>query len=272
MRLGNFSVEILKGRELDSGYVAMKHNTKYALRLSNIGDRRCDAEVEIDGKLVGVWRIPSNKHIVIERPTHDTGCFTFYKAETREAKKAQLVQSGKLGLISVLFKPEKKLDCYFDFDDDDIEFCLDCNGEDSDELDLCLSLDDTEEGLEAGGTGLSGKSEQEFRTADFDFDDDEQEFCTADFDFDDDDIEFCLDCNGEDSDELDLCLSLDDTEEGLEAGGTGLSGKSEQEFRTAQPIDYDETGFVQINLRLVCETDEPRPLTPVSTPIPPPLL
>ncbi|MCI5131036.1 MAG: hypothetical protein D3904_05810 [Candidatus Electrothrix sp. EH2] len=71
--------------------------------------------------------------------------------------------------------------------------------------------------------------------------------------------------------ELDFCLSLDDTEEGLEAGGTGLSGKSEQEFRTAESLDYDETGFVQINLRLVCKVDQPRPLTPSSTPIPPPL-
>ena len=35
MRLGNFSVEIPKGKELDAGYVAMKHNTKYALRLAN---------------------------------------------------------------------------------------------------------------------------------------------------------------------------------------------------------------------------------------------
>ncbi|MCI5131037.1 MAG: hypothetical protein D3904_05815 [Candidatus Electrothrix sp. EH2] len=74
MRLDNFSVEILNGRELDSGYVAMKHDTKYALRLSNFGDLRCDAEVEIDGKPVGVWRVPSNKQIVIERPVHDTGC------------------------------------------------------------------------------------------------------------------------------------------------------------------------------------------------------
>jgi hypothetical protein len=182
MRLGNFSVEILKGKELNSGYVAMKHNTKYALRLSNFGDLRCDAEVEIDGKPVGAWRVPSNKHIVIERPVHDTGCFTFYKAGTREAKKAELVRSDKLGLISVSFKPEEKLDCY-------------------------------------------------------------------------------------------LAFSLDlDEEVGLQAGGTGLSGKSEQEFDTVQPLDYDETGFVQINLRLVCEIDEPRPLTPVSTPIPPPLL
>ncbi|MCW5212381.1 hypothetical protein VU04_05685 [Desulfobulbus sp. TB] len=207
MRLGNFSVEIPKGKELDSGYVAMKHNTKYALRLSNFGDLRCDAEVEIDSKPVGVWRVSSNDSIIIERPTHDTGCFTFYKAGTREAKKAEVVRSDKLGLISVTFKPEEKIeiDCFLD-----------------------LSLDEN--------------------------------------------VDFCLDCDGEDNDELDLCLSLDDAEESLEAGGTGLSGKSEQEFHTVRPLDYDETGFVRINLRLVCETDEPRPLTPVSTPIPPPLL
>ncbi len=72
----------------------------------------------------------------------------------------------------------------------------------------------------------------------------------------------------------DVDLDLDDAlfaEEELEAGGTGLSGKSKQEFRSVEPLDYDETGFVQINLRLVCQTDEPRPLTPASTPVPPPL-
>ena len=179
MRLGNFSVEILKGKELNSGYVAMKHNTKYALRLSNFGDLRCDAEVEIDGKPVGAWRVPSKDSIVIERPVHDTGCFTFYKAETREAKKAELVRSDQLGLITVLFMPE-------------------------------------EEKEEVWGALLCKRA--------------------------------------------------------FKAGGTGLSGKSDQKFRRVQLLDYDETGFVRINLRLVCETDEPRPLTPVSTPIPPPLL
>ena len=99
-----------------------------------------------------------------------------------------LVRSDKLGLVSVTFKPEEKLECFFDIDDE---------------------------------------------------------------------VDFCLDFDGE---------------EELEAGGTCLSGKSEQEFRAVQPLDYDETGFVRINLRLVCATDEPRPLTPISTPIPPPLV
>jgi len=185
MRLGNFSVEIPQGRELNSGYVAMRHNTKYAVKLSNFGHLCCDAEVEIDGKLVGIWRVSSWKSIVIERPVHDTGCFTFYKIGTHEAKKAAIAKSDQLGLISVLFKPEEE-PIHFDLD-------LDC-----------------------------------------DF-----------FSFDD---------------------------EGLDAGGTGLSGKSGQKFNTVQPLDYDETEFVRIHLRLGCEADEPRPLTPVSTPVPPPLL
>lgn len=210
MRLANFSVKIPQGKELDSGYVAMKHDTKYTVVLSNSGDVLCDAEVEIDGKSVGIWRIQSHDSILIERPVHDAGCFTFYKIGTREARKAAIVRSDKLGLITVLFKPERKPEPP-DFDDDlDSFFSLD---EDVD--DFCLSYDDED--------------------AYFDLDD-------APF-----------------------------AEEDLEAGGTGLSGKSEQKFRSVEPLDYDETGFVQINLRLVCQTDEPRPLTPVSTPVPPPL-
>ena len=57
------------------------------------------------------------------------------------------------------------------------------------------------------------------------------------------------------------------------AEGTGLSGKSEQQFINVEALDYNEAGFVQIHLRLICHdnNDEPRPLTPISTPIPPPL-
>lgn len=185
MRLGNFSVEIPQGRELNSGYVAIRHNTKYAVKLSNFSDLRCDAEVEIDGKLVGVWRVRSKNSITIERPVHDTGCFTFYKFGTPEAEKAGLVRFEKLGLISVLFKLEQALERIFD--------------------------------------PYGGYSSQS-------------------------------------------------TLGGCSAGGTGLSGISGQEFRDVQRLFYNETEFVRIHLRLGYEADEPRPLTPVSTPVPPPLL
>ncbi|CAK8715836.1 hypothetical protein GKODMF_07420 [Candidatus Electrothrix gigas] len=176
MRLVDFSVKIYRGKELSSGHVVMRHNAQYALRLSNSGATRCDAEVEIDGKPVGSWRVYPRNDIFIQRPIHDRRSFTFYKLGTREAQEAKLVQSDKLGLISVTFKPEIR------------------------------SLFHNHR----------------------------------------------------------ICF--------FRAGGTGLSGKNQQEFSTVKPLDYDETKFVQINLRLVCETDEPRPLTPVSTPIPPPLL
>ena len=123
--------------------------------------------------------IPSGKSIALERPVHDTGHFTFYKFDSPDAQKAGLVLDDKLGLISVLFKPEKP-PVYVDSDN-----------------------------IKYSTRNLSG--------------------------------------------------------------GTGLSGKSEQEFRDVEPLNYDEASFVQIHLRLGCEVDEPRHLTPASTPVPPPI-
>lgn len=57
------------------------------------------------------------------------------------------------------------------------------------------------------------------------------------------------------------------------AGGTGLSGQSSQQFTNVAKLDYDESAFVTINLRLVGIEDVGiRPLKPLSTPIPPSLI
>lgn len=53
------------------------------------------------------------------------------------------------------------------------------------------------------------------------------------------------------------------------AGGTGLSGKSNQQFTSVHELDYDYSKQTVIHLRLVTASDEPRPLTSFSTPIPP---
>ena len=177
MRLGDFSVCVPEGVEKESGYVEMVHGTKYKLQLSNTSRRPCDAEVHIDGKHVGTWRINAGVVALLERPVHDTGRFTFYRLKTQEASKAGLVRSEKLGLISVVFKPELAPD-----------------------------------------SGLRFSAEADF-----------------------------------------------------EAGGTGLSGRSEQTFRKVPALNYDPFGFITIHLRLVSSEDEPRPLTPSSTPIPPPV-
>lgn len=59
------------------------------------------------------------------------------------------------------------------------------------------------------------------------------------------------------------------------AGGTGLSGQSTQKFQTVGKLTYDETAFVNINLRLVCADSEPRSLFQRlfqrSNPTPPPV-
>ena len=179
MKLGDYAVQIHGGRERDTGYVEIAHDTKYTILLSNDGELNCDAVVEIDGKEVGIWRVDSGENISIERPVHDTGLFTFYKLGSSEAEKIGLVRNDKLGLLSVLFKSEKPP-------------------------------------VYTGGTV----------------------YCYPSF---------------------------------YSAGGTGLSGKSEQKFIDVKPLDYNESAFVQINLRLVCNDDEPRPLTPNSTLIPPPI-
>jgi hypothetical protein len=53
------------------------------------------------------------------------------------------------------------------------------------------------------------------------------------------------------------------------AGGTGLSGTSDQRFHTVPDLDYDYSRQTVIHIRLVADDDGPRPLTAYSTPVPP---
>jgi hypothetical protein len=57
-----------------------------------------------------------------------------------------------------------------------------------------------------------------------------------------------------------------------QAGGTGLSGRSNQTFGVAKQIDYDLSQQTTINLRLIATPQaQPRPLRPLSNPVPPPI-
>jgi hypothetical protein len=174
MRLRDFSFTIPEGRETADGYVELSHCAHYTLNLSNDTAQRCDVEVFIDGGVVGVWRIDARSSIRIERPVHDTGKFTFYRAGTAEARKAGVVVTDNTGLLRAIFKPERQ---------DRALYSRPAPG----------------------------------------------------------------------------------------AGGTGLSGRSDQKFHSVAALDYDEANFVTINLRLVAPAEEPRPLFPRSTPVPPPV-
>ena len=56
-----------------------------------------------------------------------------------------------------------------------------------------------------------------------------------------------------------------------DAGGTGLSGKSEQRFDNVRALDFDPHEVTTIHIRLVSRRIEVRPLVPRSTPVPPPV-
>lgn len=166
MYLNRYSLRIPEGKERTSGYVEIDHGTQYTLVLKNDRDVDCDAEVKIDGKCIGEFRIEANKSIRLERPVNSDGKFTFYRSGSREAKKARLgnVSQRDLGLISVTFKPEIKIEevvpvpgtRYYN------NPYIDCTYYGSTTTCVDGSFSTTACNYNSGGTGLSGHSGQGF--------------------------------------------------------------------------------------------------------------
>jgi hypothetical protein len=157
------------GEQEKNGYVDLDSGTKYQLKLWNFNSKlRCDAEVKIDGKTVGNFRIEKMDSIIIERPANDHGCFTFYAVGTIEAKIAMLeaVEENSLGLIEVTFYPEKKptlrKSCTLQHEDNLASLHYQINLED-DELEALQKKIDSD--YIPGGTGLSGYSSIDYETA-----------------------------------------------------------------------------------------------------------
>lgn len=109
MRVGNFSLLIPEGVEKDSGHVALPHGRQYTLKAGNHAGSRCDAEVSIDGKEIGTFRLNGHDYLTLERSPDDNGRFTFYADGTADAERAGVagVQVPDRGLIQVRFVPEK---------------------------------------------------------------------------------------------------------------------------------------------------------------------
>jgi len=78
MYLNDFSMRVPEGKELPGGYVELEHNTQYTLNLRNNRGTRSKAEVYIDGRHVGSFRLKAHARLKLERPAHDDGLFTFY--------------------------------------------------------------------------------------------------------------------------------------------------------------------------------------------------
>lgn len=237
MRQGNFSVAIAQGIETSEGYVKLPHNTQYSLQLNNHDyQKRCAAEVKIDGKVVGLFRLQPGGVLILERPTHDTGKFTFYKDGTSEARSAGLhkVNYEDRGLVQVTFKPEKEALKHTHEVEDLIPTPRPPIRPYPYWNDGPIGSADVDRAVPTSTTrGISQKFSK---------------------------------------------YALNSPSKGIggqnvSSGGTGLSGQSNQTFRTVGHLDYDENAFVTINLRLVASNDGPRELTssPKSNPIPRPV-
>lgn len=235
MFLNGFSVRIPEGREEPGGYVDMQHNQSYTLVLRNTRNERCDARVEIEGRHVGTWRIEANSNIRLERPEHDTGKFTFYKVGTPEAGSAQLERNDpNLGLVRVVFTPERKYQPVRPLPS--TYWWRTWEPVDPPYQPLTpypytpwqISYTHTDSG-DSGGGGMTNNA-------------------------------------------VSTTTTYTTPSRGRTAGGTGLSGRSGQQFGQAWGINYDYTQQTTIHLRLTCDEYEgPRPLTSTSTPIPPPV-
>jgi hypothetical protein len=206
MKIQNYELTIPEGREDQDGYIVLRHEQTYSLFLKNNNHTQCDVEVEIDGKHQGAWRLRPYQSVRLERPAHETGRFTFIDLNSEEGVSIGLdnINRSKLGLVTVTFTPEK------------------------------------EEPI-GGGRGASSKG---------------------------------IDWGDVKGPDLENYEARSVSQNSYSAGGTGLTGKSDQEFGVANRIRLDQTKMVTINLRLVSlNIPGLRPLTsaPHSNPTPPPV-
>jgi len=113
----DFSLEIISSDgNLDkftregAKYVGIINGSEYKLKLGNHRNTICDVKVELEGKVVGKWRIPANDSIVIERPADKAKKFTFVSEMSMEAIDAGVIaKESTNGLIKVTFYPKKKV-------------------------------------------------------------------------------------------------------------------------------------------------------------------
>jgi len=90
---------------LQTSYVALKDGDEFTVHMQNNGSTKCDAELEIDGTVMGKWRLEAHQSVDFERPLGDLRKFTFKKEIATETKSG-LVKTDNNGLVKVTFYPE----------------------------------------------------------------------------------------------------------------------------------------------------------------------
>jgi hypothetical protein len=231
--LNGFSVQIPEAREETSeGYCKLLHGEQYRLRLHNghKGPDGCvpaDAEVYIDGKHVGTFRISYGQTMYLERSVNDQGRFTAYLARSSEGRSIGLDASDdNCGLIKVIFRPGKqKVMVYNSVCYNNIWY-------------YSPPVPKTPVDI----------FDNSYRMT---YSDNTTNNCLMGFD---DNISSPRSCS------IDNNLKFSRHNKKLAPAGTGLSGHSDQNFYDVEELDYNEQSTT-IMLRLAISEDEPRPIT-----------
>lgn len=230
MRIGNCILLIPEGREFGSGHVALQHGQQYTLSLRNCWtDRDADVEVSIDGKSIGEYRVERNQTVILERSSSDPGRFTFFKAESKEGEAAgkQEIPVENRGVVTARFRPGLSIK--------PIKKITRGAGGQSAGGDLWRQTFS-----KGGGEGTTPTS-----------------------------VELQSSLRSENTVRTCGMMGFAPASDQVEAGITGLTGKSNQTFVTVANLVYDPEQEVTIHLRLVAETEPSvRKLVGNSNPVP----
>lgn len=88
--------------------VEVPHGAHYQVFLYNHLNRRAEAELSIDGKVLGTWRLNPHTPALLKTPTTGGKMFTAFFPDSAEGVTGELynVPKNLLGLVTVKFFPE----------------------------------------------------------------------------------------------------------------------------------------------------------------------
>lgn len=105
---------MIKLQKKDSdGYVFLNNGDEYDIKLLNgQKNRDCDAEINVDGTMIGKFRVSKNSSVTIERSSKTNNRFKFVSEDSKIVDQVYGSSADKKresphnGLISIVFKPE----------------------------------------------------------------------------------------------------------------------------------------------------------------------
>ena len=87
--------------------INLPHETKYGIGVENLSRARCFAEIEIDGKSIGNFFIPSGGIMKLKRGEKEDRCFVFISSESEVSAQLRVKNNIEKGEVRIRIKPEE---------------------------------------------------------------------------------------------------------------------------------------------------------------------